>query len=430
MSRRPAVTCARRVAPLVAALLLTACQPAAAPPAALTGRSLTVLASWSGLEQAQFERVLADFAYRTGSSVRYIPAEHRVAEELRLRRASGGLPDVAFLPQPGVLRDLASEGRLAPLDPETLEEVRRNYPAVWQDLASFEGVTYGVWFKAANKSLIWYDVATFERVGLVPPARLADLPAVVRVLAAGGVRAFAVAGDDPWTLTDWFENLYLRLAGTARYDQLAAHRIPWTDPSVTATLGLMGELLAPERVAGGLATDFETSVALAFGERAASMVAGGDFVAGVVTSTTGRRIGAEVDVVAFPAGEVTETAVMGGGDVAVLLRATPTGRAFLRYLATPAAAEIWAARGGFLSANTNLDLAVYPDPITRSVARALLDAGNDFRFDLSDLQPPRFDGNAEYGLRRALREFLVSRDVAATAARLEAAAAGAYGAER
>ncbi|MGW1552937.1 hypothetical protein, partial [Streptomyces sp. NPDC002346] len=36
-----------------------------------------------------------------------------------------------------------------------------------------------------------------------------------------------------WTLTDWFENVYLSQAGPEKYDQLAQHKIKWTRCSLT-----------------------------------------------------------------------------------------------------------------------------------------------------------------------------------------------------
>jgi alpha-glucoside transport system substrate-binding protein len=116
-----------------------------------------------------------------------------------------------------------------------------------------------------------------------------------------------------------------------------------------------------------------------------------------------------------------------GGDAAVLLLRSPAGEAFIRYLATPEAAALWASQGGFVSPNLNVDLSLYPDEISRSVARRLLEAGDDFRFDLSDLQPAAFGGTAGQGLRGGLQEFLRTRDVDATARRLEAEAAAAFG---
>ncbi len=417
---------------VVAVVLLTACTVRSAPRSAdrLSGSTIEVLATWSGVEQQRFEQVLRAFEKTTGARVRYVSAEHEVPVVLDERRARGQLPDVAFLPQPGLLRQYAADGRLVPLDAATVRVVDANYPSVWRALSSYGGRLSGVWFKAANKSLVWYNVAAFEKAGVVPPADISGLREVARALARVHVPPFAVAGADAWTLTDWFENLYLRLAGLRRYDLLSVHALPWTDGSVVRTLAMMADLLAPPFVAGGLQaavhTTFEESVDAAFTVwPRAAMVVEGDFVAGLVSSTHS-ELGVDADVFPFPAVDGSPPAVVGGGDVAVLLRSSPAGAAFLRYLAGPDAAAIWAADGGFISPNLNLDLAVYPDDLTRSIARSLLEAGDGFRFDLSDLQPAAFGGSDSTGMRKELQRFLVTRDPQTTAARLESAARAAF----
>ncbi|HEX2048513.1 MAG TPA: ABC transporter substrate-binding protein [Acidimicrobiales bacterium] len=399
---------------------------------ALRGQRIEVLAVWSGNEQEQFRRVAEAFERRTGVSVGYTSAGHGVAAELDTRLAEDRLPDVAFLPQPGLLRRLAGAGRLVPLRGLTEEAVERNYGSVWRTLGSADGRLYGVWFKAANKSLIWYNVGVFERAGVVPPDDMDRLLEVAGTLTASGVPAFSVGGADGWTLTDWFENLYLRAAGPERYDLLAEHRLPWTDESVKDTLRLLSRVLAPAHLSGGteeaLRTSFEASVERTFGTPPlAAMVFEGDFVAGVVRGRTRAQLGVNADVFPFPRVGDSPPSVVGGGDAAVLLRESDAGEAFLRYLAGPEAAAVWAARGGFVSPNRNLDISVYPDEITRSVARRLLDAGDEFRFDLSDLQPAAFGGLPAQGLRPALQDFLRHGDVDATAARLEAEAQAAFG---
>ena len=115
-----------------------------------------------------------------------------------------------------------------------------------------------------------------------------------------------------------------------------------------------------------------------------------------------------------------------GGDAAVLMRRSAAGEALIRYLASPQAAAIWAAAGGFVSPNLNLGLDLYPDPVSRSIAASLLEAGDSFRFSLSDLTPAGFGGTEGQGMRKILRQFLVSRDVDAAAAQLEQAASKAY----
>lgn len=394
----------------------------------LDGTRLVVLATWSGAERERFSEVLRSFELRTGAVVSYESAQHRLPDVLADRLAEGRPPDVAFLPQPGLLRELARQGRLVPLDRETEIEVRARFPAAFHALGSAQGRLFGVWFKAADKSLVWYDVAAFERVGAVPPGDLPGLLSLAQRLSAGGTPAFAVSGLDGWTLTDWFENLLLRLAGPQAYDDLVERRLPWTAPEVRQSLEAMLRLLAPQHLVGGtagaVATDFESSVAQVFAGPAA-MVVEGDFVAGVVESRTRAQLGVDADVFPFPAGPQGSSMVVGGGDVAVLLRESRAGAALLRYLTTPEAASSWAAAGGFLSPNLDLDLAVYPDDVTRGIARRLLEAGDGFRFDLSDLVPAAFGGREDAGLRAELRELLVHRDPDRTATRLEAAAQAA-----
>ena len=417
---------------VLVALVAAGCARGAEEQPDVRGQRGEVLAVWSGEEQQRFQQVLDEFERRTGAEVVYTSAGHGIAPTLGARLAEGRPPDVAFLPQPGLLRGYVRQGVLTPLPAAMAEGVGRDYGPVWRDLASVDGRLYGVPFKAANKSLIWYDVAAFERAGVVPPDDLAGLLRVARALAAAGIPAFSVGGADGWTLTDWFENLYLRVAGAERYDLLAAHRIPWTDPTVTTALGLFLDLLAPDLVAGGteaaVATRFEASVAGAFARPpAAAMVFEGDFVAGVVTARTEAELGVDVDVFPFPAIGRSGTVAVGGGDFAVLMRPSDAGAALVRFLASPDAAARWAAEGGFISPNLNLDLSAYPDDITRELARGVLDAGEEFRFDLSDLTPATFGGTEGRGMRARLQELLVSRNVVGAAAALEADAAAAYG---
>ena len=383
------------------------------------------------MEQQHFELVLRAFTRQTGVSVTYTSAGYSVPAFLAARLAEGRPPDVAFLPQPGLLRRYATEHRLVPLDRIAGHVVADNYNPAWRRLGSVGGTLYGVWFKAANKSLIWYNEGVFEKEGVAPPASVDGLVSLAHELARSGMPAFAVGGRDGWTLADWFSNLYLRLAGPVRYDLLAAHKIPWTDPSVIATLGLLARVLDPRVIAGGpggaAATGYQESVRQAFTPPpAAAMVFEGDFVAGIIGGTTRAVLGVDADAFPFPAIGRPGPMVVAGGDAAVLMRRSAAGEAFIRYLAGPQAAAIWAAAGGFVSPNINVGLSAYPDAISRSIAAGLLQAGDNFRFSLSDLTPAGFGGTEGQGMRKILRQFLVSRDISGTADRLEQAAGRAY----
>jgi len=427
---RPAALAAVLAVTCSAVVACSAGRPSSPGPG-LRGQKLEVAAVWSGVEQRHFELVLRAFTRQTGVSVTYTSAGYGVPAFLTARLAEGRPPDVAFLPQPGLLRRYAAEHRLVPLDDIAGQVVADNYGPAWRRLGSVGGTLYGVWFKAANKSLIWYNEGVFENEGVAPPASVDGLVSLARRLARSGVPAFAVGGRDGWTLADWFSNLYLRLAGPARYDLLAAHKIAWTDPSVITTLRLLATVLDPRVIAGGpreaVATSYQESVQQAFASRpAAAMVFEGDFVAGIIDGATRAVLGVDADAFPFPAIGQPGPMVVAGGDAAVLMRRSPAGDAFIRFLAGPQAGAIWAAAGGFVSPNVNVGLSVYPDAISRSIAAGLLQAGDNFRFSLSDLTPVGFGGTEAQGMRKILRQFLVSRDVSGTAAELEQAAGRAY----
>jgi alpha-glucoside transport system substrate-binding protein len=401
----------------------------------LSGMTVEVVAVWRGAEAAAFRQVLGAFEARTGATVVFTSTEGKdIGAVLDARLAAGDPPDVAILPQPGLIEHYARDGAIHPLDDALVADIRSRYSATWRRLATVGGRTYGVWFKAANKSLVWYNVGAFERAGVVPPGDLDQLRPVAAAIAASGTPPFAVAAapEDAWTLTDLFENLYLRVGGPERYDALAEHRLPWTDWTVQATLARMADLLAPGFMAGGRAGALRTGLtdaahAVFSPAPAAAMIAEGDFVPGVVAGATDAEMGVDVDVFPFPEPRPGGRVVVGGGDAAVLMRPGAAGAALVRFLATAQAGEIWAARGGFLSPNEDVDLTVYPDDTTRDIARAVLEAGDDFRFDLSDLQPVAFGGTTGAGMWGELRAFVADpSDVRATAARLEAAAAAAW----
>jgi alpha-glucoside transport system substrate-binding protein len=416
---------------VTAAVLATSC--GVSPPYSQSQRQplIQVVGPWSGIEQERFAQVLSRFESETGLQTTYTPAPDGVATAIADRRTKGLETDVAFLPQPGLLRQYALAGELVPLQGSAVKEVRRNYSQVWQDLGSVNGELYGVWFKAADKSLIWYNISSFETAGVVPPGSLDRLLELAARLRQSGTVPFAVGGGDAWTLTDWFENLYLTMQGPERYELLARHAIPWTDNSVVQTLQMLAQILEPGNLAGGtggaLHTSFNQSVLETFASPpAAAMVFEGDFVAGVITGDTAAQLGVDADVFRFPPQSPNSPWIIGGGDAAVALTRAPSAAELIRYLASPGAGAIWAALGGFVSPNLNVGIDVYPDEITRSIALSVLDAGDSFLFDLSDLQPAEFGATNGSGLFAELQTFLAHRDPQATASRLETEAAAAY----
>ncbi|MFE7775086.1 ABC transporter substrate-binding protein [Streptomyces sp. NPDC057445] len=402
----------------------------------LDGQTITVAGVWSGAEQKNFQKVLDAFTAKTGAKAQFVSTGDNVSTVVGSKIEGGNAPDVVMVPQVGVLQQFAKNGWLTPLSTTAEKSVDVNFASVWKHYGSVESELYGVYFKAAHKSTVWYSPDALDQAGVKAPKTFAEMLKAGKTVSDSGLAAFAVAGEDGWTLTDWFENIYLSQAGPEMYDQLAAHTVKWTDPSVVKALTTLGKLFADkELIAGGqkgaLSTDFPGSVEKVFGpEPEAGLVYEGDFVAGVAKDQFGKKIGEDAAFFPFPAVDSGKAPVVSGGDAAVALESGKNKKAamaFLEYLATPEAAAVWAKAGGFISPNKKLDLAEYGDDTTRETAKSLIDAADSVRFDMSDQAPAAFGGTKGLGEWKLLQDFLRDpSDPKGTAAKLEAAAAKAY----
>ncbi|MER5520971.1 ABC transporter substrate-binding protein [Streptomyces sp. NPDC002763] len=400
----------------------------------LDGTTLEVAAVWTGQEQKNFKQVLAEFEKRTGAKVTFVPAQDPIINFLGSKIAGGQPPDIALLPQPGAIKQAVQKGWAKPLGADAVKEVQKNYSQGWQDIGKVGGKQYGVYYKAANKSLIWYNTPVFENAGAQEPKTWKDLLTTSQAVYDSGVTPFSVAGADGWPLTDWFENVYLSQAGPEKYDQLTQHKIKWTDPSVKQALTTLAEIWGNKNyLAGGqngaLQTEFTTSVTQTFtgGDQPKSaMVYEGDFVQ-VNIGETKAKVGTDAKVFPFPA-VGSAAPVVSGGDAAVIFKDSKGAQALATFLASPDAATIQAKLGGYLSPNKSVPNSAYPNEVQRTIAKSLIASGDDFRFDMSDQAPQAFGGTPGKGEWKDLQDFLKNpKDVAGTQAKLEKDAAAAYG---
>jgi ABC-type glycerol-3-phosphate transport system substrate-binding protein len=365
--------------------------------------------------------------------VKYKPVGNDLPTVLATAVAGGHPPDMADIAQPGTVKQLATQGKLKPIT-YARSTVAKNFSPAWQKLGTFNGKLYALVFKAANKSLIWYNVPAFKNAGVKPPKTWAQLLSAAKTLKASGTPAFSIGGADGWTLTDLFENIYLRTFGPTKYEALSAHKIKWTDPSVITALKTMGQILGDTgNIAGGtsgaLQYGFNDSVTNAFADPAkAAMVFEADFVGGVILSSTKAKAGTGFNAFTFPTIKAGPGAsgVEIAGDLFVTFRDTPAIRAFVNFLATAPAAEAWAKSGGFGTGNHNVPASIYPDAITKATEGPILTA-KSVVFDMSDEQPPAFGGTTGQGEWGLFQQFLKNpKDVNGIAKKLEAAAKAAY----
>jgi ABC-type glycerol-3-phosphate transport system substrate-binding protein len=398
------------------------------------GDPIEVTAVWTGTEQERFTAVLDAFTAETGIETSYRSAGDDMAAFLGTQIEGGSPPDVAMIAQPALVEQLVGDGSLQPFNDDVVAAIGENYADAWIDIGSVDGTPYALYFKVANKSTWWYNTAVFDQAGVEPPEDWDGMLEVASTVNASGTPFVSMGGADGWTLTDWFENIYIRTAGADAYDQLTNHEIPWTDESVVTALETWGELVGdPANLAGGttgaLNTGFEDSVKNVFADPAeAGTVYEGDFVAGVISGETGAEAETDFNFFTFPTIDGSAPAVVSGGDGAVVLTDNPSAQRFVEYLASAEASEVWASEGGFISANQNLDSSVYPDAISQSIGEAVVAAGDDVRFDMSDLVPPEFGGTSGQGLWKLFQDFVQNPgDIDGVTKKLEKAAEQAFG---
>lgn len=416
----------------VSGLLLTGCggskQAESAIEGNFEGETLNVVAAWSGAEQKNFEAVLDAFAKETGAKVNYTSFGDNGPTYIQGQIEGGTPPNVAVVGQPALMQQLATDGSIKPVGDDVKSAVEENYSQSWIDLGTVDDELYGVWFKAANKSTMWYNADIYDEAGATEPEDWDGFLDQLQLVSDSGYAGISVGADVGWPLTDWFENVYLRTAGAEKYDQLTKHEIPWTDPSVKEALDVLATLWGTDLVQeGGAQRTFPETVTEVFGaDPQAGTVFEGDFVAGVITDDGNSTVGENALFYDFPAINGSAPSVVGGGDVAVQFTDDEATNALMKYLASPESASVWVPNGGLTSPNKGVDTALYPDDISRQVAEALT-AAETFRFDMSDLTPSAFGGTAGQGFWQEMIRFYENpSDVEGAQKRLEAAAAAAY----
>ncbi len=384
------------LAALVAsAVAATAESASRAKPAAKSDKTIEVLSLWGGSEKDAFLKVTDQFTKDTGITVQYTSARDFVPI-IRTRIAAGNPPDVAIIPRPGVLADLARQGAVKDLDAMGLTPsyMKARYGPAWIQLGTVDGKLYGVAAKANSKSVIWYRPDQFHKFHLKVPTTWSQLLAVTKTLKKDGQTPWAQGAKDSWTLTDWFENVYARTAGPAKYQQLFTGHLSFSDPSVKTALKDMLLILNNTDLAGGvqgaLGTGFVDGIGRVFGASPdAQLYMEGGFVGGIATQQVNTALtpGRTINSFPWPTISPKYTGILvGGGDLAAAFRDTPEVRQFLKYISSPQAGTIWVSTGAIVSPNKQVPASAYPNVLVRKEAAQVAGA-TVFVFDGSDLLP-------------------------------------------
>ena len=137
---------------------------------------VTVFGTLTDDDATSFVASLAAFERSAGIDIHYVGSSNFEADLLeRVRR--GDPPDLALIPQPGLLQELVSEGLALPYDGELAAAATTGIDPFLVDLATFQGTTFASWYSLDPKSIVWYSPREFRRRGLQVPDSLLELKA-------------------------------------------------------------------------------------------------------------------------------------------------------------------------------------------------------------------------------------------------------------
>jgi len=368
----------------------------------LDGQTLTIFGPWRGEDQVLAESVLAYFSAATGVKINYSSSEN-YEQQIVIDTEAGSPPDIAILPQPGLIADLVRKGFVSPLGEETQTWLAENYAAgdSWVGLGSYAAADgtkalYAFPYKIDVKSLVWYVPENFEDAGYDVPQTMEELKALTEQIVADGGTPWCIGlgsgGATGWPATDWVEDMMLRTQAPEAYDQWTTNELAFNSPEVVGAIEEFGWFAKNDAfVAGGSAavasTDFRDSPKGLFASPPQCYM---HHQASFIPSffPEGTVVGQDADFFYMPAYEGKDLGkpVLGAGTLAFITKDTEASRAFIEFLKTPIAHEVWMAQTGFLTPMKTVNADLYGDPTLKKMGEILLNS-TTFRFDGSDLMP-------------------------------------------
>jgi alpha-glucoside transport system substrate-binding protein len=360
--------------------------------------TVTVFSLWGGSEQEAFKKVLTQFTKETGIKTKY-ESIRDFLPFIRTRLAAGNPPEVGIIPRPGVVAELARDDSLISLEDLGLDpdKINENYSGTWTSLATVDDTVYGVVAKANSKSVIWYKPKSFQENSFDIPTTWDQLLDITEQYNSKGKKPWAVGAqgrDNSWTLTDWFENIYARQAGSDNYTKLFNGDLPFNDQTVKDSLTEMTKVVNDKYVAGGIDTalgiSFVDGIGRVFSKNpVAEMYMEGGFVGGIALGDVNPdlKVGTDIDFFPWPTiDEAQGNPLVGGGDVAAAFVNNEDASKLVDYLATPGAGKVWVSTGAIASPNKGVTADDYPNELVAKEADQVKNA-ESFLFDGSDLLP-------------------------------------------
>jgi len=399
-------------APAVEAPAATEAPAAEAPASSLPAGDgkVTILGGYGEKDAANFQQVLTEFGQANGIEITFTSLAS-FDTDIKVKIESGQEPDIALWPQPGGLKDLATDN-LVPLSDvfDTSAPLGTLVPG-WDKLAVVDGKLYGLPVSANMKSLVFYNPAAFTAAGYAVPANEAELVALEEKIKADGsgypwCAGIESGGATGWAFTDWMEQYVLMFDGPDAYSKWISGELDFASPEVTKAADYVTKrLLADGQVNGGgvaMATDSFGDTAPLFANGKAEgqcfMLRQGSFIVGFMPENIQAEVNAgdysHLDVFPLPTPDGAQAGVIGGGDLFGVFQGH-VDQDVAKVAAFIASDQVlkYMVSAGAISPHKTFDAALYPNAMNRKIGEAMSSAAV-FGFDGSDQMPAEV--NAEF----------------------------------
>ena len=370
-----------------------------------SGETVQIAGGITGTEADALNQTFEKFTKDTGIKVVYT-GDKSFEGNIVTKVTGGSAPDIAIVPQPGLLKSLIATGEVQKGSDAVGKNVDKYWSKAWKGYGSADGDFYAAPMLANVKGYVWYSPKSFKEWGVEPPTTwqgLLDLTATIKEKTGqppwcAGFFSDAASG---WPGTDWIEDLVLRQAGPDVYDQWVENKVPFTDPQVKGAFDSLGKiLLDPTNVNAGFG-DVKSINSTAFADVAAKVADGScalthqaSFLsANLLTAQTkdgkAPEIAPDGDVYAFilPGVKEGEVSIEGGGEFVTVFSDNEATQKVAEFMSTPEFADARVKLGGVISANNGADPSLASSEFLTEAMKLLQDPKTTFRFDASDLMP-------------------------------------------
>jgi alpha-glucoside transport system substrate-binding protein len=364
-----------------------------------SGKVVTMAGPFTDQDEVLFNDSMVDFETKTGIDIQYEGSKEFEAT-INIRLDGGDRPDIVDFPQPGLLAYSVAKGYAIDMNTViTPAWLQKNYTSGLLKLATMPGpsgdIMGGIWARANGKSFVFYPKAAFDAAGYVVPTTWDEMMALTAQIAADGDTPWCIGIESGaatgWTMTDWIEDVLLRVAPPEDYDAWIAGDLKFDSPQINEALDYIEAIWFNDAYVYGGRAAIPT---INFGDAPKPMFEEppkcwfnrqGNFV---TTFFPEEKVsGVDYDFFYLPPiKEEYGKPVLGAGDIYGMYNDRPEVRAVIQYFSTGESLKLWVEQGGAILTHNDADLNWYKDPVTRGVAETIRNA-TTFRFDASDLMP-------------------------------------------